>query len=58
MEEIGKWLKGAKAYYLQSYKESSQVMNPIFSAHSVETLKEFIKVLEAYIPNTQLRGIE
>ena len=58
MEEIGKWLKGAKAYYLQSYKESAQVMNPIFSAHSIETLKEFIKVLEAYIPNTQLRGIE
>lgn len=58
MDAIGQWLKGAKAYYLQSYKESEQVINPVFSAHSPETLKSFVDILKNYIPNTNLRGIE
>lgn len=58
METIGQWLKGAKAYYLQSYKESEQVINPIFSAHSTETLRLFVDILKKYIPNTNLRGID
>ncbi len=58
MEEIGKWLQGAKAYYLQSYKESEQVINPIFSPHSVETLEKFVTILKPYIPNTNLRGVD
>ena len=58
MDAIGQWLKGAKAYYLQSYKESEQVINPVFSAHSTETLKSFVDILKNYIPNTNLRGIE
>ena len=58
MESIGKWLAGAKAYYLQSYKESENVINPIFSPHSIETLKSFVDLLKPYIPNTALRGID
>ena len=58
MEEIGIWLKGAKAYYLQSYKESAQVINPIFSPHNIDTLRQFVDILKPYIPNTQLRGLE
>ena len=55
---MGKWLTGAKAYYLQSYKESPQVINPIFSPHSVETLNSFVELLKPFIPNTNLRGID
>lgn len=58
MEAIGRWLKGAKAYYLQSYKESEQVINPIFSPHSLETLESFVDILKPYIPNTSLRGVD
>ncbi|MBQ7148824.1 MAG: anaerobic ribonucleoside-triphosphate reductase activating protein [Pseudobutyrivibrio sp.] len=58
IESIGRWLKGAKAYFLQSYKESEQVINPIFSPHSVVTLDEFVEILKPYIPNTKLRGID
>ena len=57
MQSIGQWLAGAKAYYLQSYKESEQVINPIFSPHSLETLESFVEILKPYIPNTNLRGI-
>lgn len=28
--EIGQWLKGAKAYYLQAYKDSEGVLKPGF----------------------------
>ena len=58
MEDIGKWLQGAKAYYLQSYKESEQVINPIFSPHSKEDLEKFVEILKTYIPNTSIRGVD
>ena len=58
IESIGKWLQGGKAYYLQSYRESEQVINPVFSPHSTETLQEFVEILRPYIPNTHLRGID
>lgn len=58
MESIGKWLQGAKAYYLQSYKESEQVINPIFSPHSVEDLNKFLATVKKYIPNSSLRGVD
>ncbi|CBK75597.1 anaerobic ribonucleoside-triphosphate reductase activating protein [Butyrivibrio fibrisolvens 16/4] len=56
--EIGKWISGAYAYYLQSYRESEQVINPIFSPHSPETLKHFVEILKPFVPNTFLRGID
>lgn len=55
---IGEWLQNAQAYYLQSYKESEQVINPVFSPHSRETLVSFVELLRPYIPNTHLRGID
>lgn len=58
MASIGKWLSGAKAYYLQSYKESEQVINPIFSPHSTQVLETFVEALKQYVPNTNLRGID
>lgn len=58
MEDIGNWLRGADAYYLQSYKESEQVINPVFSAHSKATLESFVNILKPYVQNTQLRGID
>ena len=56
--EIGKWISGASAYYLQSYRESEQVINPIFSPHSPETLKHFVEILKPFVHNTFLRGID
>ncbi len=55
---IGEWLRGSKAYFLQSYRESEQVINPIFSAHSPEKLKHFVELLKQYVPNTNLRGVD
>ena len=38
---IGRWLKGARAYFLQSYQESEGVISPVFSAYSKEELESF-----------------
>ena len=39
--KIGVWLKGAKAYYLQAYRDSDEVLQPGFSSYSLEELEHF-----------------
>ena len=56
--QIGKLLHGCNAYFLQSYKESEQVLLPGFHACSKEELLSFAAQLRPDIPNTALRGID
>jgi len=58
MLSIGQWIKGAKAYYLQSYKDSGDVLSPGLSSHTKDTLLHFVKLLTPYVPNVQLRGVD
>lgn len=56
--EIGTWLKGAKAYYLQAYRDSEEVLQPGFSSYSLEKLEGFRSILLQTIPLVGIRGIE
>lgn len=57
-EKIGKWLKGAKAYYLQSYKNSGDIIAPDgLSTVKPDKMEHYRQLLLPNIPNTQLRGI-
>lgn len=56
--QIGQWLKGAKAYYLQAYKDSDEVLQPGFSSYSLEELEHFRDILLASIPVVGIRGID
>lgn len=56
--EIGQWIKGAKAYYLQAYKDSAEVLQPGFSSYSPEELKGFRKILLETIPLVEIRGVD
>ncbi len=58
IEEIGKWIKGCGAYYLQAYEENENVIQPMYHPCSKEEMLEFSKILKKYIPNTQIRGID
>lgn len=58
MLSIGQWIKGAKAYYLQNYKDSGDILCPGLSSHTKETLTEFAAVLEPYVNQVELRGVE
>ena len=58
MTAIGLWLMGAKAYYLQPYKESEQVIQPGFHPHDAATLEGFVHILSAFIPKVEIRGFD
>lgn len=58
MLSIGSWIRGARAYYLQSYKDSGDVMKPGLSSYSKETLTEYIELLTPYVKKVALRGID
>ncbi len=57
-QEIGKWLAGAKAYYLQAYKDSEEVLQPGFSSYTRTELENFRKILLETIPLVEIRGID
>lgn len=58
IEKIGKWLQGCRAYFLQSYEENENVIQPGFHSCTEEELVEFVKILQQYIKNVKLRGVD
>jgi pyruvate formate lyase activating enzyme len=58
MLSLGQWLKGAEAYFLQSYKDSGDIITPGLHGHSKETLQEFASILEPFIKRVSLRGVD
>lgn len=56
-ESIGAWIKGARAYYLQSFTDSGDIIESGLSAHSAETLKHFLAIVKKYVSNSHLRGV-
>lgn len=56
--EIGAWIQGASRYYLQSYKDSENVLCPGFHAYSKAELEAFADLLRPMIPSVALRGVD
>ncbi len=54
---IGQWIKGAKAYYLQSFEDSGDLMSPGLSAHEKETLENYSRLLAPYVEKVSIRGL-
>ena len=60
---IAEWLKGADAYYLQSFEDSGELIANFgekpqaFSAYTKEELEDFLELLEPYFKQTGLRGL-
>lgn len=57
-EKIGKWLSGAKAYYLQAYQDSPEVIIPGFQSFTLPELMRFRNILLETIPFVEIRGID
>ncbi|MCI8514552.1 MAG: anaerobic ribonucleoside-triphosphate reductase activating protein [Lachnospiraceae bacterium] len=55
---IGKWLAGARAYFLQSYRDSEQVPERRFSSYKKEEMEHFRRLLLPFIPSASLRGVD
>ena len=57
-EEIGRWLKGAPAYYLQGFVDSGDVIRPGLRAYTKEIMEQALGIVKKYIPAAELRGID
>ncbi len=57
MEEIGKWICGCKAYYLQSYEENENVICKGFHTCTKKELEEFKRIMETYVNHVEIRGV-
>lgn len=57
IQKIGKWLSGSRRYFLQAYKESEQVIHPVYSSYSREQLENYRRMLLEEIPQVEIRGI-
>ena len=57
VQEIGKWLKDARAYYLQGFVDSERVIQKGLHAYDAQTMKQLQEAVIPYIANTQLRGL-
>lgn len=58
IEKIGEWIKGAEAYFLQSYEENENVIAPGFHACTKEELVRFQEILQKYMKKVELRGVD
>jgi len=54
---IGQWLSGARAYYLQSYRDCETLSGKHFTPYPEKELREIAEQLKAWVPNTFLRGV-
>ena len=58
-EKIGKWISGAKIYYLQKFVNSGSILAGEGERFEVspECMREYQKIVRDYIPSVELRGI-
>lgn len=58
---IGKWLKGARSYYMQSFRDSETLVGAAlgqFHAYEPEQMRAFRDLLEPYFKTVDIRGVD
>jgi len=56
---MAKEIGNVENYFIQSYKDSGDVLNDLgFSAYSKEELEDILEAVKLYIPNAKLRGVD
>ena len=58
MVSIGKWIAGAKAYYLQAFLDSGQLIAEGLCGCTKEEMETLRDAVLPYVKNTHLRGID
>ena len=54
--EIGKWIKGPEKYFLQTFKDSGDLIASDFGGYDEKETKALLNLLLPYVPNAQIRG--
>lgn len=58
MESIGRWIAGARAYYLQAFREEGDLVGSGCTAMTDEEIYTLQRVAKKYVPDTYIRGIQ
>jgi len=53
---IGEWLAGGEKYFIQSFKDSGDLIQEGFSGYDEKETEYLFNLLKAYVPNAQTRG--
>ena len=54
---IGRWIKGAKQYYLQSFVDSGDLICPGMKGYTKEIMEQALEIVKRNIPYAKLRGV-
>lgn len=57
IRELAEWIKGAKRYFLQNFKETERVIQKGLHSVGEEQMKAFAETAKKYIEKVELRGI-
>lgn len=57
-EQIGKWIRGAKRYYLQKFTDRDTVPFEGLHAPEDEQMRKWAEILRRDIPSVELRGVD
>lgn len=55
---IGKWIAGAKRYFIQGFVDSGDLLGSGADAYSREEMLSFADAVRPYVPSVELRGVE
>lgn len=54
---IGKWIRGANAYYLQKFQNTGRLIDNSVSGCTPSEMRAFLEIVRQDVPNAALRGI-
>ena len=57
-EAIGRWIAGARRYFLQAFTDRDSVPFAGLHAPSDENMRRYAEIARQYVPDTRLRGVE
>lgn len=57
IEALAKEIAGAERFFLQSFKDSGDLIGEGLSAYSAEEMEELLSLVKAYLPTAELRGL-
>lgn len=57
-QEIIEMISPQSPYYIQSFKDSGNILTPGLSSCNIDTLNHYLSIVKTKIPNSFLRGVE
>lgn len=57
-DKIGELIKGADAYYIQSFKDSGNILKSGLTSPSKEDLQSYLEIAKKYVENSHIRGVD